>query len=90
MTTTTTAPAPTKQHRQFVGRVVSASMRKTITVRLDTMKQHAKYQKAFRVSRNYHVHDEQNTAAVGDTVVFRECRPLSKTKRWYLVKVLTV
>ncbi len=77
----------TKHFREFIGTVVAAKMLKTITVRVDTRKLHPKYQKRYRTSETYHVHDEEAAAKVGDTVTFRECRPLSKTKRWYLVNV---
>jgi len=74
--------------RSFVGIVVSAVMNKTMVARVDRRKMIAKYRKAVRVSRKYHVHDEKNTAQVGDKVTFVECRPYSKTKRWRLVSVV--
>lgn len=74
--------------RTFTGLVTSTAMSKTITVRVDEMKLNAKYQKKYRVSRKYHVHDEKGEAKVGDTVQFAECRPLSRTKRWRLVEVV--
>ena len=78
---------PAKIYRTFNGVVMSTSMQKTITVQVDFMKMNEKYQKKYRVSKKYHVHDEKGTAKVGDKVVFVECRPLSKTKRWRLVEV---
>ncbi len=77
-----------KKTRQFTGLVVSTGMQKTITVKIDMMKMHQKYQKSYRVSKKYHVHDEKGEAKVGDMVGFKECRPLSKTKRWTLTSVL--
>ena len=77
-----------KQIRQFTGLVVSSGMQKTVTVKIDMMKMHSKYQKSYRVSKKYHVHDEKSVAQVGDVVSFKECRPLSKTKRWTLTGVL--
>lgn len=77
----------TKKHsRVFTGTVVSAGMQKTVTVRVDTMKLNEKYQKKYTVSKKYHVHDERAEAKVGDRATFAECRPLSKTKRWRLIK----
>jgi small subunit ribosomal protein S17 len=76
-----------KIYRTFTGLVVSARMTKTIVVRVDTMKMNTKYQKKYRVSKKYHVHDEKNEAKMGETVTFVECRPLSKTKRWRLVSI---
>ncbi|KKW17608.1 MAG: 30S ribosomal protein S17 [Candidatus Magasanikbacteria bacterium GW2011_GWA2_50_22] len=75
----------TKHLRVFTGIVISTGMKKTATVKVDTMKMNEKYQKKYTVSKKYHVHDEQNSAKVGDTVTFAECRPLSKTKRWRLI-----
>lgn len=78
----TTQEEVVKNERTFIGVVTSTSMQKTITVRVDRMKLNEKYQKKFRVSRKYHVHDEKGVAKLGETVKFVECRPLSKTKRW--------
>jgi len=74
-----------KNYRTFNGEVVSTGMNKTITVIVHDMKLNQKYQKKYRVSRKYHVHDETGTTKVGDKVTFVECRPMSKTKRWRLV-----
>jgi|SRR3989344_1722866 len=74
--------------RSFVGKVVKTAMQKTIVVQIDTMKEHQKYDKYFRVSKKYHVHDEKGLAKVGDKIKFTECRPLSKTKKWFLVEVV--
>ena len=75
-----------KRSRTFTGTVVSAGMQKTIVVRVDRLKLHPKYQKRYRVMKTYHVHDETGEAVVGRTVMFAECRPLSRTKRWRLIK----
>ncbi len=74
--------------RTFTGIVVTIGMNKTISVLVDTKKLHIKYKKQFKSSRKYHVHDEKETAKVGDEVKFVECRPISKTKRWRLLKVV--
>ncbi len=70
------------------GMVVSDRADKTITVRIDVARRHRRYQKIVRTSRTLHAHDEQNDANVGDTVIVRESRPLSRTKRWRLVQVV--
>lgn len=80
---------PAKIYRTFTGSVTSTGMQKTITVKVDEMKLNAKYQKKYRVSKKYHVHDEEGKAKVGDLVRFIECRPLSKTKRWRLSEVVS-
>lgn len=60
----------------------------TITVTVERRFKHAKYKKYIRRHTKVYAHDEQNEASVGDTVQIVECRPLSKAKRWRLVKVL--
>ena len=70
------------------GIVVSDKADKTITVRIDTARQHRMYKKIVRSSSTLHVHDEQNEAHVGDTVRVIESRPISRSKRWRLVEVL--
>ena len=67
------------------GIVVSDKADKTITVRIDVARRHRKYGKIVRTSSKVHAHDESNDANIGDTVVVREARPLSATKRWRLV-----
>jgi small subunit ribosomal protein S17 len=76
----------TQKTRQ--GIVVSDKADKTITVRVDLARRHRKYQKIVATSNTLHAHDEANDAHIGDTVVVRECRPLSRMKRWRLVEVL--
>ena len=54
----------------------------------DIARRHRRYQKIVRTSNTLHAHDERNDAHIGDTVIVREARPLSRTKRWRLVEVL--
>ena len=75
-----------RQERRGV--VVSSAMDKTIVVKVDTVKAHAKYKKVVRRSTKFHAHDEQNAAKVGDLVRIVETRPISKTKNWRLAEVL--
>ena len=87
------AATPPREHAPGVqkvrqGVVVSDKADKTITVRIDTARRHRRYKKIVRTSRTLHAHDERNDAHTGDTVVVREARPLSRTKRWRLVEVL--
>ncbi|MDA0871554.1 MAG: 30S ribosomal protein S17 [Firmicutes bacterium] len=72
----------------YTGVVTSDKMDKTITVSVDTYKKSPLYGKRVRVSKKFHVHDEEGLAGIGDTVSIMETRPLSKTKRFRLVKVL--
>lgn len=70
------------------GVVVSDRAAKTITVRIDTAHRHPRYEKIVRTSRTLHAHDERSEAHIGDTVIVRECRPLSRSKRWRLERVV--
>ncbi len=74
--------------KQRQGTVVSDKQDKTIVVRVDRRTNDPLYGKIETRSKKYHVHDEDNTAAVGDTVLIVETRPMSKTKRWRLAEVL--
>lgn len=75
---------PTKK-RTLQGVVVSTKMQKTIVVRVDRMKLNPKYQKQFKMSSKFKVHDEKGEYKVGDVVRFEETRPMSKDKRWRVV-----
>jgi len=72
--------------RTFNGVVVSDKNDKTIVVKVESVKKHPKYQKRYTVSHRYKVHDEKNEFHVGDKVSFKECRPLSRDKRWRVAK----
>ena len=74
----------------FTGTVVSDKMDKTIVVSVDTFGTAKLYKKRVKKSHKFHVHDENNTAKVGDVVRFMETRPLSKTKCYILVEVVKV
>jgi small subunit ribosomal protein S17 len=70
------------------GVVVSDRADKTITVRIDVTRRHRQYKKIVRTSSTLHAHDESNDAHIGDTVIVRESRPLSRSKRWRLIEVV--
>lgn len=73
--------------RTFIGTVVSNKMNKTIVVVVDRTIVHPKYGKRYVRSQKFHVHaEEAEKILVGSTVTFRECRPMSKTKRWVIIK----
>ncbi|MFH1171761.1 MAG: 30S ribosomal protein S17 [bacterium] len=79
-------PTTTTKKRIFRGRVVSVAMKKTIVVRVVRTRWHSKYRRQYRTSRTFKVHDEKNECTVGMLVDFVETRPLSKEKRWRLVR----
>ena len=74
---------------ELIGKVVSAAGNKTIIVNVETSKRHPLYNKRVKYSKRYAAHDEENKAKVGDTVKIRMTRPLSKTKRYELVEILS-
>ena len=78
-----------KRARRERGYVVSARMDKTVTVLVERRERHPLYGKFVKRSRKYHVHDENNECREGDFVVIEECRPISKSKAWRLVRVHT-
>ena len=80
--------AVTGRRKVRTGVVVSDARDKTITVRIDGSRPHPVYKKTVRRSTKLHVHDEENTASVGDRVRVIECRPLSRTKRWRLAEIV--
>jgi len=75
--------------RTVTGRVVSSKMDKTITVLIERKVKHPLYGKFVRRSTKVHAHDEENVCQEGDNVVLQQCRPISKSKSWKLVKVVS-
>ncbi len=70
------------------GSVVSDKMDKSAVVLIERRVKHPIYGKFMKKSTKFHIHDEDNECGVGDTVQIAECRPISKTKSWKLVKVV--
>ena len=73
---------------ELIGKVVSNANDKTITVLVETYRNHPLYKKRVKYSKKYAAHDEKNIASVGDTVRIAQTRPLSKTKRYELVRIV--
>jgi small subunit ribosomal protein S17 len=71
-----------------IGTVSSDKMDKTITVSVETIKQHPLYKKTIKTSKKFKAHDENNEARIGDVVKIMETRPLSRDKRWRLVEII--
>ncbi len=78
-----------KVEHSITGQVISNKMDKTIVVMGERKVKHPLYGKFIRRSTKYHAHDAANECNIGDTVMIKECRPLSKTKSWTLIKVLS-
>lgn len=77
-----------ERRKILIGRVTSDKMDKTIVVQVERLKQHTRYGKVLRFHNKYKVHDEKNSAKMGDTVKIIESQPISKEKRWALVEIL--
>jgi small subunit ribosomal protein S17 len=77
------------RRRLEIGIVTSDKMNKTRRVEIPRLVKHPRYNKFIRRRTICHVHDEQNQSAKGDTVEIMETRPLSKTKHWRLVRIVT-
>jgi small subunit ribosomal protein S17 len=82
------AGADRSVRRALEGTVTSNAMAKTITVEVERTYKHAKYGKFVRKAKKYHAHDESGEARKGDRVEIMACRPISRTKRWRLVRIL--
>lgn len=75
--------------KERVGFVVSNKMQKTIVVAVENRSAHPKYGKIVVKTKRYKAHDEENKCKEGDRVRIRETRPLSRTKRWELIDILS-
>lgn len=74
--------------RQIVGTVVSDKMEKSVTVQVERLVKHKLYKKYIRRRAKFAAHDENNTCKVGDKVVITESRPISRTKRWRISRIV--
>ena len=78
--------------KQFSGQIISNKMQKTVIVRVERLKEHPKYKRRYRLHKNYkaHIegkaHVEQGDYNIGDKVIIEECRPISKDKKWKVIK----
>lgn len=75
--------------KEKIGLVISNKMNKTVVIKVENRYSHPIYSKIMVKSKKYLVHDEMETCQIGDQVLINECRPLSKRKRWKLVKILS-
>jgi small subunit ribosomal protein S17 len=83
------ANPPRENRKERVGEVVSNRMTKTIVVRVERRFRHPRFHKVITRFKKFYAHDEKREAQVGDRVRIRETRPLSKTKNWRLVEIVT-
>ena len=78
----------TEVQRSLTGRVTSDKMDKTVTVMVERKVRHPLYGKIIKRSSKFHVHDETNECNVNDVVMIEQCRPISKSKSWRLIKIV--
>lgn len=78
-----------KKARSTSGVVISNKMDKTVTVLVERQEKHPLYKKYIRKSTKLHAHDESNECNQGDTVQIEECRPMSKSKSWRVIEVVS-
>ncbi|MFH1575712.1 MAG: 30S ribosomal protein S17 [Candidatus Nealsonbacteria bacterium] len=71
--------------RQLTGFITSNKMQKTVVVQVESIKHHKKYLRTYKMHKKYKAHTDQEFQ-VGDRVVIEECRPLSKDKKWQVIK----
>lgn len=72
--------------KQLKGVVVSDKMPKTAVVAVTRLKEHKIYKRKYKVTKRYKAHDDKKEYKVGDRVLIEECRPISKDKRWRIIK----
>jgi len=78
----------TNNRKTKVGTVVSNAMQKTVVVEVERTVQHPVFFKYMRRKTNFMAHDESSECKLGDTVEIKECRPLSRRKRWCVTRVI--
>jgi small subunit ribosomal protein S17 len=75
--------------KEEIGIVVSNKMQKTIVVKIESRYSHPIYSKTMTKTKKYLAHDQLDECNIGDQVLVQECRPLSRRKRWKLVKIIS-
>ncbi len=78
-----------KANRILSGRVINNKTDKTLIVLVERKIKHLLYGKIIKRSKKYHAHDETNQYSIGDIVLIQECRPISKTKNWKVIRSST-
>lgn len=75
-----------KKNRTLKGVIVSNKMTKTVVVAVTRLKKHPKYKKYYKVTKRLKAHDAEGSYHVGDKVIIQETRPMSKEKRWAVIR----
>jgi len=74
--------------RKLIGKIISNKMQKTVVVEVERIKEYPKYRKKYKIDKKYKAHVEEGEYQIGDRVIIEECRPISKEKRWKVIKKL--
>lgn len=74
--------------KQLIGTIVSDKMPKTVVVKVERLKEHPKYKRRYKSHKKYKAHNEKGEYHIGDKVVIEETKPISKYKRWVIIKKL--
>ncbi len=72
--------------KRLTGMVISNKMEKTVVVQVEEIRKHPLYKRRYRFHKKYKAHNEKSDLKIGDKVVIEECRPMSKEKRWKVIK----
>ena len=72
--------------KQLIGKITSKKMQKTVVVEVESIKEYPKYKKRYKMDKKYKAHVENEEYEVGDKVLIEECRPISKDKKWKIIK----
>lgn len=72
--------------RQLTGTIISNKMEKTVVIEVERIKKHLKYKRRYKTHKKYKAHDEKKEYKTGDKVIIEECRPISKGKKWRVIK----
>ncbi len=72
--------------RQLKGIIISDKMQKTVVIKVERIKEHPKYKRRYKIHKKYKAHDEKGEYHIGDKVIIEECKPISKDKKWKVIK----
>ena len=75
--------------RKLIGKIVSNKMQKTVVVRAERIKEHPKYRKRYKINTNYKAEANEKEYQIGDIVLIEECKPVSKDKKWKVIKKIS-
>ncbi len=74
--------------KQLKGKITSNKMKNTVVVEVEQLKKNEKYKRMYSYLRRYKAHDEKGECQIGDEVIIEECKPISKDKKWSIIKII--